>query len=102
MTQNAVQWLAKADTLDGVSLKSFTSKSVGKVTAKATGVSIKNLDPATQVYYVPMSDKFSAEDITKLVEYVKNGGGLMIAGPIGGWMYANGGEINSINHSGNK
>lgn len=102
LAQNAVQWLAKADKLDGIDLKSWASTSVGNLPAKATGVSVQKLDSGTKVYYVPMRNTYSDDDVKKLLDYVKNGGGLMVAGQVWSWMYSNGGEENVINYSGNK
>lgn len=101
LTQNAVQWLAQADKLDGIILKSW-STAVGNLPAKAIGVSVQKLDPGTQVYYVPLRNTFSDDDIKKLLDYVRNGGGLMVSGQVWSWLSSNGGEENAINNSGNR
>ena len=99
--ENAILWLAKKS--DGITVGTHEMQPVSKYTDQLKIVPAKDLggQKDINVYFINTHNEFDDESVTAIIEFVKNGGGLLACGHAYVWNSAQE-KRNVFNYPGNR
>ena len=83
--ENAIVWLAKK--LDGITVGTHEKQPVSKYTDQLKIVPAKDLggQKDINVYFINAHTQFDDEGVKAIIEFVKNGGGILACGHAFAW-----------------
>jgi hypothetical protein len=78
--ENAIKWLAKKS--DGITVGTHENQPVSKYTDKVKIIAAKDLggQKDIHVYFINAHTEFDDEGVKAIIEFVKNGGGILACG----------------------